>query len=229
MSAPAAVRDVETLADRCGGVAVHVSPDDHDAAVALVSHLPQAVSSALAARLLGEGVGRLPVELSGPGLADTTRLAASNSDLWTEILGANAGHLAPHVRALAADLADLAGALDSLVGEGGAGEGGATRSAVEEIRALLRRGNAGRARVPVKRGELEGAFAGVRVELADEPGQLAQLLLAAGAAGVNVEDLRVEHVPGRQRGVIELLVAPGGEVRLRTALGDKGWQVFSST
>jgi prephenate dehydrogenase len=83
--------------------------------------------------------------------------------------------------------------------------------------------------VPVKRGEVAGAFAGVRVELADAPGELARVLVAAGEAGVNVEDLRVEHVPGRPRGVVELLVSPGGEGPLGDALRRAGWQVFMST
>lgn len=225
-SSAAAVADVVALARHCGAVPVQATPAEHDAAVALVSHLPQLVSSALAG-LLVDGEHRhtpLPVDLSGPGLADTTRLAASNPDLWTEIIAANASHLAPHLERLAHELAQLAGALQLL-----ASEGPRAAEAESSVRAFLRRGNAGRERVPVKRGELAGAFAGVRVELDDEPGQLAGLLVAAGAAGVNVEDLRVEHVPGRPRGVVELLVAPEGEARLREALTSKGWQVFSST
>ena len=227
---PVAVEDVVTLAKLCGGVPVSVSPEDHDAAVALLSHLPQVVSSGLAGRLVetGDG-GHLPLELSGPGLVDTTRLAASNPGLWTEILAANAARLAPHLRSVAADLEAVALALEALSAQGASASQSRQEAALDEVDAFLRRGNAGRALVPVKRGELAGAFAGVRVELVDEPGQLARLFVAAGQAGVNVEDVRVEHVPGRQRGVIELLVAPAAQGRLRAALSQEGWHVFTST
>ena len=224
-AAPSAIADVAMLAVLCGAAPIQVSPAEHDAAVALLSHLPQVVASALAGQLVGESPHdeELAVELSGPGLADTTRLAASSPELWSDILTANAGYLVPHLRRLADELTALAGALDVRGGES------TDEAARESVRTFLRRGNAGRARVPVKRGELAAAFAGVRVELDDRPGQLAGLLVAAGAAGVNVEDLRVEHVPERRRGVIELLVAPDGESRLRAALLQDGWQVFSST
>jgi prephenate dehydrogenase len=227
---PGAVDDVERLAGVCGAVPVRVSPQHHDAAVALLSHLPQVVSSALAGRLAeDDDTPGLALELSGPGLADTTRLAASNAHLWTEILVANAALVAPHLRAVSRDLASLAEALDALSDVSTDARSTDRESATGAVDAFLRRGNAGRARVPVKRGELAGAFSGVRVELDDEPGQLARLFVAAGEAGVNVEDVRVEHVPGRQRGVIELLVAPGAQGRLRAALGDAGWHVFMST
>jgi prephenate dehydrogenase len=221
-----AVEAVEQLATLCGAVPLSVDPDDHDAAVALLSHLPQVLSSALAGRLAQGGEGDVALELSGPGLVDTTRLAASNSELWTEILAANAARVAPHLRSVAADLGALASALEALSdGASAAGQDASTLA----VEAFLRRGNLGRERVPVKRGELAGAFAGVRVELDDQPGQLARLFAATGEAGVNVEDLRVEHVPGRQRGVIELLVAPAAQGRLRAALTQAGWHVFTST
>ena len=228
-STPDAVEDVVRLATLCGAVPVQVSPEAHDAAVALLSHLPQVVSSALAGRLAAsDRSGDLPLELSGPGLVDTTRLAASSAALWTEILTANAARVAPHLRAVAGDLEALAATLEGL-GEPSGGVPGVRRdAALEEVTGFLRRGNEGRQQVPVKRGELAGAFAGVRVELDDEPGRLAGLLVAAGEAGVNVEDIRVEHVPGRQRGVIELLVSPVSEGRLRAALRSQGWHVFSS-
>ncbi|MDB5350978.1 MAG: prephenate dehydrogenase [Planctomycetota bacterium] len=69
-------------------------PDRHDAALALTSHLPHAVASALA--------GAIPVEmlpLAGGAYRDVTRVAASDPSLWTEIFLANRGSM---VAALAA-------------------------------------------------------------------------------------------------------------------------------
>ena len=63
-----------------------MSPDDHDRAVALTSHLPHLVAAALA--------GLLPPELhdlTASGFRDTTRVAAGDSALWTAIFVQNRG------------------------------------------------------------------------------------------------------------------------------------------
>lgn len=221
-SAPDAVAAVRGLALACAAVPVDVTPGLHDRAVALLSHVPQVASSALAALLVAPEVDagdpEIPVVLAGPGLVDTTRLAAGDVGLWTDILTANAAHVAPLVAALAASLEDVAAALTRVAA-------GPNAEATDVVQDLLRRGNAGRATVPVKRGELAGAFGRVRVVLPDRPGQLALLLQAAGAARVNVEDVRVEHVPGRPTGVIDLLVSTDECDHLARVLRGSGWQV----
>lgn len=213
-SSTTALRDVRALAQGCGAVAVDLDAEAHDSAVALLSHLPQVVASALAGQLVAaSAAAAAPTVLSGPGLVDTTRLAASDPALWTEILRLNALHVAPVVRALAEQLAGLAQAL----------EGPQVETAV---RAFLERGNRGRALVPVKRGEVSDAFGRVRVSVTDQPGRLAALLTAAGAAGVNVEDVHVEHIQGRPQGVIELLIDVAAVPLLSTSLESAGWKVL---
>ncbi len=203
-------RDVEELVRAAGGEPVLLDPARHDAAVALVSHLPQVAASALAAQLLRGGHDA--AALAGPGLQDSTRIAASDPELWRELLALNASGVAPLVRALAQDLAGLAEALEA--------------GADAPVAALLERGNRGRALVPVKRGERDAAFDAVAVSVPDAPGQLAALLVTAGDAGVNVEDVRVDHVPGRPRGVIELAVRSSAREALGTALRAAGWDVL---
>src|SRR5690606_18109363 len=71
---------VEAVALDLGGVLIEMTPDEHDRSVGLVSHLPQVVSSLLAARLTGatdQAIG-----LAGAGLRDTTRIASSDPELW---------------------------------------------------------------------------------------------------------------------------------------------------
>ncbi len=208
-TATAALDAARTLALRCGAVPSEVTGLEHDAAVALVSHLPQVAASAVAAVLL---VGRSELlRLAGPGLQDTTRIAASDPGLWEQILGENAAAVAPLVRALAEELTAAADALD-------AGDG---------LRELLERGNAGRALVPVKRGGTDSDFAIVGVRVADRRGQLAGVLLAAADAGIDVEDVRVEHLSGRPSGVVELLVTAAERPRARTLLTRAGWDVLT--
>ena len=223
---PAAVQAVVDLVVACGAVPLTTSAEEHDAAVALVSHLPQVAASAVAARLLPEVVrpsGTLdPARLAGPGVQDNTRIAASEPDLWVDVLSRNAAHVAPLVQALSDDLAAVAAALRQLAGSSGAESSGA---AAAEVRRLLERGRAGRDRLPLK-GTGTRALERVVVSISDRPGQLAAVMVAAAEAGINVEDVHVEHLPSRQRGVVELLVAEPEAARARQALAEAGWDVL---
>ncbi len=227
----AALAATRRLAVDCGAEPVELSAADHDAAVALVSHLPQVAASAVAAQLLAGRAG--PVRLAGPGLQDTTRIAASDPALWVQVLTQNAAAVAPLVRGLADELATAADALESLAARAAAGPGaaqaagadGAALAALAALADLLERGRRGRALVPVKRGERDAAFAPVAIAVTDRPGQLAGVLASAAQAGVNVEDVRLEHLAGRPRGVIELLVQAAAVPDARRALAAAGWDV----
>lgn len=224
----AAERAVTDLARACGAVPVRATAEDHDAAVALVSHLPQIVASALAAQLLAAGgAGLDPLRVAGPGVQDTTRIAASDPQLWIDVLTRNAAHVAPLVRALSADLAGVAAALERAAAACGQPAVPTTpdEATAGVLRDLLERGRAGRAKLPLKRGRA-GTFADVVVLVPDQPGQLAAVLVAAAHAGVNVEDVRVEHLPGRPRGLVELLVPIADADRARSSLARAGWDVL---
>jgi prephenate dehydrogenase len=214
-----ALRAVTRLAEACGAEPVVMSAEEHDRAVALSSHLPQAAASALAARLVAADAATVAV--SGPGLHDTTRVAASDAGLWTDVMSGNAAQLAPLVGLLAEDLQRLAAALRTLAAQPG------DAAATSVVRDLLGRGNAGRALVPVKRGVRDRDVGVVTVRLSDEPGRLADLLVRSAAAGVNVEDVRVEHLPGRPTGLVELLVRAVDAGRLGEALRAGGQDVVS--
>lgn len=71
-----------------GAVVVETGAEEHDAAMAFTSHLPQLLSTALAGTLQDE---RNPAfrDLHGPGLLDMTRLALSSPELWSAILEQN--------------------------------------------------------------------------------------------------------------------------------------------
>jgi prephenate dehydrogenase len=164
----------------------------------------------MAARLAPPEVPPGALTLAGQGLRDVTRIAAGDSALWTQILSANAGPVADVVAAIAADLTAVAG---NLAGETG------------EVTALLDRGRAGVARIPGKHGGQQRNFTVVQVVIADRPGELARLFNAAGAAGVNIEDVRIEHSPGLPVGVAELSVRPGQSAALLDAMEAGGWPV----
>ena len=217
-----AVAAVTSLAVACGAVPVTTDPETHDRWVALVSHAPHLVAVAMAARLAPSSVPADALGLAGQGLRDVTRIAAGDSALWTQILTANAGPVAQVVAAVAEDLAAAARELAGQVGPQDAGE----RDPREQsVAGLLDRGRAGVSRIPGKHGGQPRNFRLVQVVIADRPGELARLFNAAGAAGVNIEDIRLEHSPGLPVGVAELSIRPDQAGTLLDAMEAGGWPV----
>ncbi|MEV6262601.1 prephenate dehydrogenase [Streptomyces sp. NPDC051784] len=203
----------------CRAVPVVMDADAHDRAVALVSHTPQLISSMVAARL--EEADETAVRLCGQGIRDVTRIAASDPRMWVEILSANPG---PVADVLAGVAADLEGTVRALRGLQSADED-ERRSGTESIENVLRRGNAGRVRVPGKHGAAPASYEVVAVLISDRPGELAAIFADAGKAGVNIEDVRIEHATGQQAGLVQLMVEPSAAPVLSAALGERGWSI----
>jgi len=206
---------VTALATACGAQPARMTAADHDRWVALVSHVPHLVSAAMAARL--ERADDDALALAGQGLRDVTRIAAGDTRLWTQILAANAAHAAELLPAIAEDLAVAAAALTE------AADGDDT--SLKRLADLLDRGGAGVARIPGKQGGPPPAYAVIQVVIGDQPGELARVFNAAGAAGINIEDVRIEHSPGLPAGVLELSVSPQAAADLIAALAAGGWPV----
>lgn len=212
-TSPDVVPAVSALAEGCGADVVVTDTAAHDRWVALVSHAPHVVSAAMAARLAAPGVSADALRLAGQGLRDVTRIAAGDTALWTQILSGNAVPVAEVLTSVADDLLSAARSLAPL----------APRPDVPNMLDLLDRGRAGVARIPGKRGDAARSFAVVQVVIADRPGELARLFGAAGDAGVNVEDVRIEHSPGHPTGVAEISVRPDQTAVLLDALTAGGW------
>ena len=89
---------VREIIAACGANAEIVDASEHDRAVALTSHLPQIISTALAAYLHDQNID---LRFAGPGLRTFLRLAGSDASVWTPILDANRENLRLHVDAIA--------------------------------------------------------------------------------------------------------------------------------
>jgi prephenate dehydrogenase len=83
-TAPDATGRVSNFWHAVGADVVRLTPEEHDAAVAITSHLPHMVASALAA-----ATPRSVLALTATGWADTTRVAAGDALLWRQIFAAN--------------------------------------------------------------------------------------------------------------------------------------------
>jgi prephenate dehydrogenase len=101
-----AVERLSAFATALGAEPRTLSVAAHDRLLAFLSHLPQMTASALM-QVVGDAVGAEGLELAGRGLADTTRLAASPSDIWKDVAATNADEIGPALDALIAVLQDL--------------------------------------------------------------------------------------------------------------------------
>ena len=193
----------------CGAQVVEMSAEDHDQRVALISHLPQTISSLLAAQLSNSSPEALA--LAGSGLRDTVRIAGSDPKLWGEILGANEAALLPLLISLQSDLSDLISAA----------------SGPAKWESLVAAGRAGKSAIPGKHGGKSREYSYLPIVIDDRPGQLGLLFNACAKANVNIEDLALEHSPGQLTAVITLAIAPEDIDRLSEFLTKDGWNVHS--
>lgn len=212
---PEAILRMRNLGVDLGSVTSQMSPADHDRAVATVSHVPQLISSLLAGRLAGAHSEDL--NLVGQGLRDTTRIAASDPRLWAAIIAVNSRPIEKILREYADDL-------DKLIEALGGGEATTSRL-VGQVTEVISNGNQGVSRIPGKHGTGARKYGQVTVLIPDEPGSLGRLFADVGKAGINIEDLRMEHSFGQAQGMVILSVVPEAVNDLVQALEEFGWRV----
>lgn len=202
-----AVAKVKWLIDLLGATCVELDAVSHDAAVARVSHLPQITATLLAGSL--HGVAPDWLDLAGAGLRDTTRIAASDENLWKEIISSNS----QEIKALLTNLHNELGAMIDAVDD------------EERIAVIMRKGRDGRNLIPGKHGGKAREYTYVPIVIDDKPGQLGAIFNECAAMSVNVEDLVIEHSPGQLNALITLALSADDAVKLSTHLSSIGWNV----
>ena len=207
-SDPASIKRVSELVAACRAREVTMDVDDHDAAVARVSHLPHLMSVLMAGHLVAVPDGDLL--LAGQGLRDVTRIAGSDPQLWEQIVGANSAAVLSELRGVQDQLTSLIAALEAA-------------PATDRLRDQLERGVTGTQKIPGKHGSPAVNYRRVVVAIPDAPGALARLFAEVEAAGVNVEDIAIEHDPDREVGYLELSVAPDQADPLVRRMVEHGW------
>ncbi len=209
-SDPGAVDEVAALARACGARTVVMDVDDHDAAVARVSHLPHLMSVLMAGHLTT--VPDQHLRLAGQGLRDVTRIAGSDPGLWEQIVSSNSAAVLAELRQIQQRIGTVIDALQD-------------PSDGRLLREQLERGVLGTRRIPGKHGAPPVAYAEVVVAIPDAPGALGRLLTDVGTAGVNVEDISIEHDQNRQVGYLALAVTPEQADGLADRMRALGWDV----
>jgi prephenate dehydrogenase len=129
---PHAVKAVAEFWEAMGARVSALDPETHDAAVAAISHLPHLVAYALV-----DGVARFEpaaLDLAARGFKDTTRIAASDPDVWAEIFLANRVPLAASLTTFRRALAEL----EQAIAHGPAAELRAALARIKAAREAIR-------------------------------------------------------------------------------------------
>lgn len=202
-----AVELVEELVALCGATKVWLTPEEHDRAVARTSHVPHLLASLVAGRLAEAPEHHL--SLSGQGVRDVTRVAAGDPALYGQIVSANADA----VLGLLGEVRDQLDAVMAAVANGDRGG----------LEAVLQQGVDGTRAIPGKHGGPPRPVRSVWVAVPDHPGELARLFADAVASEVNIEDIRIDHDPGREVGLVELVVDETRADHLLASLESRDW------
>jgi prephenate dehydrogenase len=197
----------------CRARQVVMDVDEHDAAVARVSHLPHLLSVLMAGHLTD--VSETDLLLAGQGLRDVTRIAASDPSLWEQIVGANSAAVLNELQGVQKELNRLIEAVQAADAD----------PDPSPLREQLQRGVDGTHRIPGKHGTAPASYRQVVVAIPDTPGALARLFADVGAAGLNVEDISIEHDQAREIGYLALSVTPERADGLISFMRGSGWSL----
>lgn len=200
---------LRTVVAELGAEVVAMTPEHHDALVAVVSHVPQLAATTLmdVAAASGEEHATL-LRLAASGFRDMTRIAAGHPGIWPDICVANREAI---IRVLD-DYLDALVRVRGLVDE-------SDRASLLEV---LERARAARRNLPVgaPRGE---ELAELRIPVPDKPGVLAEVTTLAGSLGINVVDLEIAHSMEGTGGVLVLVIAARHADALERSLVGRGY------
>lgn len=199
---------LKDLLAETGAQMVILTPTEHDQMVSKVSHLPHIVAASLMNNL-EQHQGAL--RLAAGGLRDTTRIAASNPELWEDILLFNGVSVAEEISALIFQLNRYRQAIESNDGT--------------SLCQYLANAQRMRENMPLSRSSLEHS-ADIVAIIPDKPGIIGVLGTFLGEAGININDIQIMGVRDENEGSIRIGV-PQSQVQVALQLlkdnGIRAW------
>lgn len=211
----AAFATVRQTLGAIGAEVFAVTPEEHDALVAMVSHVPQLAATTLMDVAATRGAGHaLLLRLAAGGFRDMTRIAAGHPGIWPDICVTNRD-------AIVTALDEYVAALEQVRAMVVASD----RSGLLEV---LDRARAARRSLPTGiPADVE--LVELHVPIADRPGSLAEVTTLAGTLGVNISDIEIAHSVEGRGGVLVLLVAADETDRFSAALTERGYHAVRTT
>ena len=194
-----------------GSNAVVFPPEHHDRTMAWVSHMPQMLSSTLAASMPERLVKPSYQHYAGRAFRDMTRIAASGWNMWHDIAVTNRDQTVLALREVREGLDKTIEAMDHLqvVSDGKP----AADDRAGELESVFKAGNEGRASLFEKGRNAAAAFSEITVPLKDVPGALLQVLSPLAQNNLNIRDIELMKVRENIAGTLLLAFKTPEEAR----------------
>jgi prephenate dehydrogenase len=201
---------VRSVVSSLGAEVVAIRPEDHDALVAVVSHVPHLTAAALM-QLAATGAEEHAalLRLAAGGFRDMTRVAAGHPGIWPDICAENRDAIVAGIDRLQGALAQMRGLVQASDRDG--------------ILEWLEDARRARINLPVRAPRPE-ELAEIRVPVPDRPGVLAEVTTLVGELGVNMFDFETVHSSAGDRGVLVFLVEAASADLVRGALLARGYK-----
>lgn len=195
---PDAYRRLHALVNSIGARVIAIRPEQHDEAVAVISHVPHVAAAALT-NLAAEraDTGEDVLRLAAGGFKDMTRIAAGSPELWTGICMDNRDALVRGLR----EYAELVTRFASLVDAGD----------TEEVRTWLARAADVRKALPARWVPASERLSVLSVPINDRPGMVFAVTQAAAKAACNIEDIEIDHTT-EDTALLRLVLTDEGDI-----------------
>jgi prephenate dehydrogenase len=208
---PQVFAEVRAWVAAFGAEPIAVTPELHDALVAVVSHVPQlAASTLMNVASAGNEEHAVMLRLAAGGFRDMTRIASSHPAIWPDICLANRDA--------------IVGALDQYLDELTRVRAIVAGGEREALLDLLEQARLARRNLPVGI-PAEATMFELRVPVPDREGVIAEVATLAARFGVNIVDLEIAHSLEGRSGVLVLVVAERGLDAFEHALVEHGYHV----
>lgn len=192
-----AVDKVRAMVRGIGAQVIELAPEEHDLAVAALSHLPHLVAYALVNSLAFLPAGERFLPLAAGGFRDTTRIALSSPAMWRDIFLANREMVLFMLDAYKRELALLEETVRNASGD--------------ELETRLQSAKEVRESIPAKtKGYLPVLFE-ILVAIPDRPGAIAGVAKILARKGINIADIEIMRIREGEGGSVRLGFATGEE------------------
>lgn len=202
---------LHTILRELGASVVAIEPDQHDRLMSIASHVPHLVAGALMNEAAETSQhDAVLLQLAAGGFRDMTRIAAGDPIIWPDVLIENRTAVTSTLDAVISRLQSL----QKFINDG-------DRAA---LTGQLREASSARRELP-GRATQSDQLAYLRVELSDEPGQLARVTLTASELLVNIYDIEISHAAEETFGTLLVTIESTEAERFSLALTAAGFKV----
>jgi len=170
-------------------IPVVLSPEEHDDAVAAISHVPHVIAAQLVNLVRTSEDADTMRLLAAGGFKDITRIASSSPSLWESILSANTAFVLPTLRRYISLLTDAEQALIS--------------DNKEAIRSLFSEAGEFRSSLQERKGALPESFV-LHADLRDEAGAIATFATLLAVHGISLKNIGIVHNRAYEQGALRI-------------------------